>query len=88
MKKVQTRTKIPRAKRGASSLEGIFRRQWVKRHAGITRRGLEAMRLKSLGCSSKNIAEKYGATVNNVDAWISGARKRLCEDPAAAERFT
>ena len=68
----------------AKNLHEILR-ECEKRHAGITRRGIEAMRLKSLGCSSKDIAEKYGTTVNNVNAWISRARKKLKDDPAITE---
>ena len=58
-----------------------------KRHAGITQRGIEAIQLKSLGYSSREIAEKNGTTVNNVNAWISRARRKLREDPAIAEQF-
>ncbi len=56
-----------------------------KRHEGIIRLGIEAIRLKSLGYSTRDIAEKNGTTVNNVNAWISRARKILHEDPAIAE---
>ncbi len=63
-------------------------RDCEKRHAGVTQRGIEAIRLKSLGYSSREIAEKNSTTVNNVNAWISRARRKLLEDPAVAEQFT
>ncbi len=48
---------------------------------GIAQRGVEAIELKSLGFSTKEIAEKFGTSVNNVNAWISRARSRLENDP-------
>ena len=51
------------------------------RYSGIALRGIEAMELKCYGFSSTEIAEKYGTTVNNVNAWISRARSKLMKDP-------
>lgn len=53
-----------------------------ERYTGVTRRGIEALELKSLGYSSREIAERYGTTVNNVNAWISRARTKLMQDPS------
>lgn len=50
-------------------------------YSGITLRGIEALELKSLGYSSREIAERYDTTVNNINAWISRARSKLREDP-------
>lgn len=51
------------------------------KYSGITLRGIEALELKSLGYSSREIADRYDTTVNNVNAWISRARAKLREDP-------
>ena len=48
---------------------------------GIILRGMEALELKSLGYSTREIAERYDTTVNNVNAWISKARVCLKSDP-------
>lgn len=50
-------------------------------YSGITLCGIEALELKSLGYSSREIAERYDTTVNNINAWISRARSKLREDP-------
>ena len=50
-------------------------------YSGVALRGIEAIELKALGFSSKEIAERYGTTVNNVNAWISRARSKLFQDP-------
>lgn len=51
------------------------------KYSGITLRGIEALELKSLGYSSRDIADRYDTKVNNVNAWISRARAKLREDP-------
>lgn len=58
------------------------------KYDGITLRGIEAIELKSIGYSTREIADKYGTTVNNVNAWISRARTRLKADPDLAFIFT
>ena len=50
------------------------------RYSGIALRGIEAMELKCYGFTTTEIAEKYGTTVNNVNAWISRARSKLKKD--------
>lgn len=50
-------------------------------YSGIARRGIEAIELKSLGFTTREIAEQYGTTVNNVNAWISRARSKLQNNP-------
>ena len=50
-------------------------------YSGIARRGMEAIELKSLGYSTREIANRYGTTVNNVNAWISRARSKLKANP-------
>ena len=57
------------------------------KYSGITLRGIEAMELKSLGFTSNEIAERYGTSVNNVNAWISRARSRLRSDPEMQSVF-
>ncbi|MCR5173344.1 MAG: sigma-70 family RNA polymerase sigma factor [Oscillospiraceae bacterium] len=52
-----------------------------KRYTGVARKGIEAILLKSLGCSTREIADKHGTSVNNVNAWISRARSRLLKEP-------
>lgn len=51
-------------------------------YTGVIKLGVEALQLKSLGYTSKEIAEKYNTTTNNVNAWISKARFRLKSNPS------
>ena len=51
-----------------------------QKYNGITLKGIEAIELKSLGYSTREIAERYETTVNNVNAWMSRARSRLQAD--------
>lgn len=51
------------------------------KYSGITLKGVEAIELKLLGHETREIAERYGTTVNNVYAWIARARSRLKDDP-------
>ena len=51
-----------------------------KDFSGVARLGIEALELKSLGYSSREIAERYSTTANNVNAWISRARSKLMSD--------
>ena len=37
--------------------------------------------VKALGLGTREIAEKYGTNVHNVNAWISKARKKLYAEP-------
>ena len=53
----------------------------MDKHDGIIRRGMEALELKSIGFTTREIAERYQTSVNNVNAWISRARTYLCSDP-------
>lgn len=50
-------------------------------YTGIARRGIEAIELKSYGFTTREIADQYGTTVNNVNAWISRARSKLKSNP-------
>ena len=52
-----------------------------EQYSGIARRGIEAIELKSLGYTTREIADKYDTTVNNVNAWISRARSKLMDNP-------
>lgn len=54
------------------------------RHSGIVLHGLEAMELKAIGYSSREIAEMFGTDVHNLNAWISKARKKLYAEPEFA----
>lgn len=56
-------------------------RQCKGRYTGITLKGVEAIELKSLGYDTKEIAEQYGTTVNNINAWITRARSKLKLEP-------
>ncbi len=58
-----------------------------EKYKGITLQGIEAMELKSIGYSSREIAERYDTTINNVNAWISRAKTRLRNDPDLAALF-
>ena len=51
------------------------------RYTGITRCGIEAMEMKLLGFTPKEIAAHFHTTTNNVNAWISRARSKLKNDP-------
>ena len=51
-----------------------------ERFSGVARLGIEALELKSLGYTSREIADRYNTTVNNVNAWISRARSKLMND--------
>lgn len=55
--------------------------QCKKKYSGVVLRGIEALELKSMGFTTGEIAKKHGTTVNSINAWISKARARLCEDP-------
>ena len=48
----------------------------------VARKGVEAIELKLQGYESVEIANLYGTTVNNVNAWISRARSKLRNEPA------
>lgn len=58
-----------------------------ERYSGVARLGVEAIRLKALGLGTREIAEKYGTTVNNVNAWMSKARARLRNESALVAAF-
>jgi len=51
------------------------------KYTGIILRGMEALELKSLGYTTREIAERYDTTINCVNAWISRARANLKVDP-------
>jgi len=50
------------------------------RYKGVTLKGIDAIKLKIIGYSGKEIAEIYGVSPNNVGAWISRAASKLRED--------
>lgn len=54
-------------------------------YQGVARKGIEAIELKLQGYESSEIAEFYGTTINNVNAWISRARSKLRNDPRLME---
>lgn len=49
-------------------------------YTGIAKKGVEAMELQMEGYSVAEIAKMYDTTPNNVNAWISRARKKLKQD--------
>ena len=44
------------------------------------RDGIEALKMKSLGFTTQEIADRYSTNTNNVNAWIARARDRLKHD--------
>lgn len=50
--------------------------------AGVTAKGIQAIRLLAQGYSNREIGDLYGASANNVTAWVAKARKQLLKDPA------
>lgn len=46
-------------------------------YSGITRRGIEALELKILGYTNREIAEMYSVKPNHIGAWISRASQKL-----------
>lgn len=48
-----------------------------EQYSGVTRKGIEAIELKLLGYSTREIAARNQTTVNNVNAWIARARSKL-----------
>ena len=56
-----------------------------EKYQGVARKGVEAIELKLQGYESVEIADLYGTTVNNVNAWISRARSKLRNEPALME---
>lgn len=54
-------------------------------YRGVARKGVEAIELKLQGYETSEIAEFYGTTINNVNAWISRARSKLRNDSRLLE---
>ena len=55
----------------------MFLGEYAKQYTGIAQKGIEAMMMKQYGYTSREVAEHFGTTVNNVNAWISRAREKL-----------
>ena len=49
--------------------------------AGVTAKGIRALRLMVDGYTAREIGEQMGASANNVTAWVSRARRYLREMP-------
>lgn len=47
--------------------------------AGVTAKGIRALRLMADGYTAREIGEQMGASANNVTAWVSRARRYLRE---------
>ena len=47
--------------------------------AGVTAKGIRALRLMADGYTAREISEQMGASANNVTAWVSRARRYLRE---------
>lgn len=56
-------------------------------YSGVVKKGVEALELKLLGYKTSEIAQRYGTTVNNVNAWISKARTKLKDDTSFTDLF-
>ena len=56
-------------------------RQCKEKQSGTILRGMEALELKSIGFTTREIAQRYDTTVNSVNAWISKARVVLRNEP-------
>lgn len=54
---------------------------------GVAQSGMEAMELKAVGFTTSEIARMYGTNVNNVNAWISRARRKLRPDEVLFRSF-
>ena len=52
-----------------------------KDYTGVVKKGAEAIRLKALGYSTAEISKMYHTNRNNVAAWMSKAKARLCMEP-------
>ena len=50
---------------------------YKEQYTGVARKGIEAIELKLLGYSTREIAARNQTTVNNVNAWIARARSKL-----------
>ena len=55
----------------------MFLGEYAERYGGIAQKGIEAMIMKQCGCTRREVAEHFGTTGNNVNAWISRARAKL-----------
>ena len=55
----------------------MFLGEYAEQYGGIAQKGIEAMIMKQCGYTSREVAEYFGTTVNNVNAWISRARAKL-----------
>lgn len=53
--------------------------------AGVTAKGIRALRLMADGYTACEIGEQMGASANNVTAWVSRARRYLRGLPGARE---
>lgn len=49
--------------------------------AGVTAKGIRALRLMADGYTAREIGEQMGASANNVTAWVSRARRYLRANP-------
>lgn len=45
--------------------------------SGVTRKGIQAIRLLANGYSNREIGEQFGVPANHVTAWVSKARKYI-----------
>lgn len=53
-----------------------------KAYTGVYKKGVEAIRLHLSGYTGVEIAQMYGREPNQVQAWMSKARKKMKTDPA------
>ncbi len=53
-----------------------------KAYSGVYKKGVEAIRLHLSGYTGVEIAQMYGREPNQVQAWMSKARKKMKSDPA------
>lgn len=51
-----------------------------KNYKGITQKGIEALWMRCMGHTSKEIASYYGVMPNHISAWISRAGSKLRND--------
>lgn len=59
--------------------------QAEERTSGVTAKGIQALRLKTRGYTSREIGAMMGAPANHVTAWIAKARNYLRADPSFRE---
>ena len=59
-----------------------------RNYTGVERKGVEAIELKLCGYTDAEIAIRFGRKRNQVNAWISKARRKMREDQAVVSAMS